>query len=103
MGTPGEGRDGCFEHPSGQGPVCGLLDPLQQFSAGSAPENAEKKYEVAPESAKKFVGASFFPPPLDIKGDVFAEMEARIARVERTWDRQSDKVPPCVKWGEERW
>ena len=58
---------------------------------------------MAPESAKKFVGASFFPPPLDIKGDVFAEMEARIARVEHTWDRKGDKVPPLCKMGEERW
>ena len=76
-----------------------FVGPLQQFSAGSAPENADKKYEVAPESAKKFVGASAFTPPLDIKGDVFAEMEARIARVERTWDRQGDKVPPLCKMG----
>ena len=59
----------------------------------------KKKYEMAPESANKFVGASFFPPPLDIKGDVFAEMEARIARVEHTWDRQGDKVPPLCKMG----
>ena len=63
----------------------------------------QKKNEMAPESAKKFVGASAFSPPLDIRGDVFAEMEAPIARVERTWDRQSDKVTPCVRWGEERW
>ena len=29
----------------------------------------------------------------------FAEMEARIARVERTWDRQGDKVIPLCQMG----
>ena len=40
--TPGEGRYGCFEPPSGHGPVCCLLDPLQNFCAGSAPHSVKQ-------------------------------------------------------------
>ena len=67
---PGEGRDGCFEPPSGLGPVCcTLLNPLQNFCAGLAPETEKflagaspEEHDLATESAKFPSGASLLPP-----------------------------------------
>ena len=84
-----------------------MLDPLQDFCAGSAPHSVKnlvgaslEKPEKAPESAKKSVGASPATPSKDPLEVIFENMRGYEAAVELTWVKQNvHKGPPQLDIG----